>query len=149
MALAGTTTALTAQPTGRVKCTAIYRERMALPPDSVLEAMLEDVSKADAPAELIASLRIEKPGNPPYTFEIAFDPAKIDESHRYAVRARILVAGAAGSPRRGIPFSRQQGTRQRGPDPPAPRGPTAPGDPTAAGWTPSPRRPPSRTPGGA
>ena len=87
------TTALTAETTGRIKCSALYRERMALPPDAVLEAMLEDVSKVDSPAETIASARIEKPGNPPFTFEIAFDPAKIDESHRYIVRARVLVGG--------------------------------------------------------
>jgi len=76
---------------GRVKGTATYRERMALPPDAVLEATLEDVSKADAPAEVIGRVRIEKPGNPPIPFEIPYDPSRIDPRHRYVVRARILV----------------------------------------------------------
>ena len=38
--------------------TATWRERMALPPDAVFEATLEDVSRADAPSILIASTRI-------------------------------------------------------------------------------------------
>jgi len=75
----------------RVKGTATYRERMALPPNTVFEATLEDVSRADAPAEVIARVRIEHPGNPPIPFEITYDPSRINPSHRYAVRARILV----------------------------------------------------------
>ena len=78
---------------GQVKGTATYRERIALPPDAVFEATLEDVSKADAAAEVIGQARIERPGNPPIRFEITYDPARIISSHRYAVRARILVDG--------------------------------------------------------
>ena len=78
---------------GQVKGTATYRERMAMPPDAVFEATLEDVSKADAKAEVIGQARIEQPGNPPIRFEITYDPSRIVSSHRYAVRARILVGG--------------------------------------------------------
>ncbi len=81
------------QAAGQVKGTATYRERMALPPDAVFEATLEDVSKADAPAEVIGQARIERPGNPPIRFEITYDPSRINPRHRYAVRARILVGG--------------------------------------------------------
>jgi putative lipoprotein len=66
---------------------------MALPPGAVFEATLEDVSKADAKSEVIGSTRIERPGNPPFSFEIPYDPSRIDPKHRYAVRARILVDG--------------------------------------------------------
>jgi hypothetical protein len=45
----------------QVKGTASYRERIALPPDAVFEATLEDVSKADARAEVIGRARIERP----------------------------------------------------------------------------------------
>jgi len=76
-----------------VKGTANYRERMALPPNAVFEATLEAVTKADAPAEVIARARIEHPGNPPIPFEITNDPSPINPSYRYAVRARILVEG--------------------------------------------------------
>lgn len=78
---------------GQVKGTATYRERIAMPPDAVFEATLEDVSKADARAEVMGQARIERPGNPPIRFEITYDPVQIISSHRYAVRARILVGG--------------------------------------------------------
>jgi putative lipoprotein len=77
----------------QVTGTATCRERIALPPDAVFEATLEDISKADASAEVIGRARVEAPGNPPIQFEIPYDPARIDERHRYAVRARIVVAG--------------------------------------------------------
>ena len=78
---------------GVLKGTASYRERMALPPGAVLEVTLEDVSKADAAAEMIGSARVEEPGNPPIPFEIRFDPARIERGHRYVVRATIALDG--------------------------------------------------------
>lgn len=81
------------QAMGQVTGIATYRERMALPPDAVFEATLEDVSKADAPADVIGQTRIDRPGNPPIRFAITYDPAQINERHRYVVRARILVGG--------------------------------------------------------
>ena len=75
---------------GTVSGTATYRERIALPPDAVFEATLEDVSKAGARAEVIGRVRIEAPGNPPIRFTITYDPARIDSNHTYSVRGRIL-----------------------------------------------------------
>ncbi len=75
----------------QLKGTATYRERIALTPDAVFEAMLEDVSKADAPAVVVGFVRIDKPGQVPIRFEIPFDPARIDQSHSYSLRARIVV----------------------------------------------------------
>lgn len=83
----------TAQAAGQLTGTATYRERLALPHDAVFEATLEDVSKVDIPAEVIGRTRIERPGNPPIRFDIIFDASRIDPSHRYAVRAHILVGG--------------------------------------------------------
>jgi putative lipoprotein len=71
--------------------TATWRERMALPPGAVFEATLEDVSRANAGADVLGRARIESPGNPPIRFSIGYDPAGIDPSHSYAVRARVLV----------------------------------------------------------
>jgi putative lipoprotein len=76
-----------------IEGTATYRERMALPAAAVFEAVLEDVSRADAPAVTIAQTRLTSPGNPPIAFTIAYDPSKIVANHRYAVRAQILVDG--------------------------------------------------------
>ena len=83
--------ALSSPGNGHLKGTAAFRERIALPPDAVLEVVLEDVSRADAPAETIGRSLREGPGNPPIPFEIAYDPSRIDTGHRYAVRARVTV----------------------------------------------------------
>jgi len=74
-----------------IQGTATYRERMTLPPAAIFEAVLEDVSRADAAAEIIGRARIASPGNPPFAFTIPYDPAKILADHHYNVRARILV----------------------------------------------------------
>jgi putative lipoprotein len=70
---------------------ATYRERIALPPDAMFEAVLEDVSRADAPAVVVAATRIASPGNPPIAFAVAYDPAKISEERRYVIRASVRV----------------------------------------------------------
>ena len=75
----------------KVTGTATYKERVALPPNAVFEATLDDVSKADAKSEVLGRARIEGPGNPPLAFQIAYDPARIEPRRRYVVRARILV----------------------------------------------------------
>jgi putative lipoprotein len=72
---------------------AIYRERIALPADAVFEATLDDISRADATAEVVGRTRIESPGNVPIRFTIEYDPARIRETRSYAVRAWILVDG--------------------------------------------------------
>lgn len=77
-----------------VRGTAFYRERIALRPGAVLEVTLEDVSRMDVPAEVIGSARIENPGNPPFRFEIPYDPDVIDQRHTYSVRARITAGDA-------------------------------------------------------
>jgi putative lipoprotein len=76
-----------------VSGTAAYRERIALPPHAVFEATIEDVSKADAKAEVVASVRLEGFGQVPVRFEIPYDAARIEQSHRYSVRGRILIDG--------------------------------------------------------
>src|SRR5262245_10349621 len=74
-----------------IQGTATDRERIAPPPTPVLEATLEDVARAEAPAAVTAHPRAAPAPNPPIRFEIAYDPARIDANRRYAVRARILV----------------------------------------------------------
>ena len=67
-----------------------YLVRSALPPTAVIEVVLQDVSKMDAPAETISSQRIEANGKQvPFPYELKYDPAQIDQKHTYAVRATI------------------------------------------------------------
>jgi putative lipoprotein len=73
--------------------TASYRERIAMPHDARFEATLEEVSRADARAEVVARTKLDSPGNPPIHFKINYPASQIQESHSYSVRARILVNG--------------------------------------------------------
>jgi putative lipoprotein len=77
-------------PVSAVSGTVTYLQRSALPPTAVIEVQLQDVSRADAPAEVIATQTIEANGQQvPFPYELKYDPAKIDPAHRYAVRATI------------------------------------------------------------
>src|SRR5262249_40238508 len=79
----------TAASAQTVTGTAAYRERLALPPDAICEATVEDATRS----EIVALARLDKPGLPPFTFSIAVDPARVDGTHRYIVRARITSSG--------------------------------------------------------
>lgn len=71
--------------------TASYKARVTMPAAAIFEATLEDVSRADAPAVVIGSVRMERLDPPPFRFRIPYDPAKIVPGHRYVVRARITL----------------------------------------------------------
>ena len=71
--------------------TATFRERLALPDNAIFEAVLEDVSRADARAVVLGQQQIGPAGNPPYTLRIPYDASKIDPRGRYNVRATIRV----------------------------------------------------------
>ena len=59
---------------------------------SIFEATLEDVSRADAPAEVLG--KVELPASSlPIHFEIPFDPSVVAPERTYSVRARIFVDG--------------------------------------------------------
>jgi uncharacterized lipoprotein YbaY len=79
---------------GSVSGTVTYMARMALPPEAVVDVQLQDVSRADAKAAVIAEDKITVGERQvPIPFELKVDAAKIEPSHTYAVRARILVDG--------------------------------------------------------
>ncbi len=71
--------------------TVTYREKIALPATAVVDVVLQDVSRADAPAIELGRVRLTGAGQPPFGFEIAYDPAAIDSTHSYALHARITV----------------------------------------------------------
>jgi putative lipoprotein len=74
-----------------VNGTATWREPLPLTAGTTFEATLEDVSRADAPADVLGRTLIESPGAPPIQFSIPYDADRIDPKHRYAVRARVTL----------------------------------------------------------
>ena len=78
-----------ADTVARIEGSVTYLERMMLPPDAAIEVQLEDISRADAPATVLATVSLVPEGGPPYAFVIEYDQAAIDERMRYALRASI------------------------------------------------------------
>lgn len=78
-----------------IRGTAAYRERIALPPGAVLDVVLEEISRADAPATRIAEARIAVQGQVPIVFVLPYDPALIAPHLTYAVRATLSHDGRA------------------------------------------------------
>jgi putative lipoprotein len=69
--------------------TVVYDQKIALPPDAVLNIQLQDVSLADAPAKVISERVISDFGQVPIPFKLAYNAAEIDTRNTYAVQARI------------------------------------------------------------
>ncbi|MFO1311747.1 MAG: YbaY family lipoprotein [Burkholderiales bacterium] len=78
---------------GTVSGTATFRERIALPPGATFEAVIEDASRADAPAQVLGRFGPVPAGAPPFAFGIEYDDAAIMPGHRYGVRATVRHEG--------------------------------------------------------
>ena len=72
--------------------TVTYRERRALPEGAVVRVRIEDISRADAPATVVVEEDIRPTTQVPVSFSLAYNPVRIDVTHRYAVRAEIRDA---------------------------------------------------------
>jgi putative lipoprotein len=71
----------------------VLQPRGALQLDASVRVRLEDVSRADAPAMIIAETTFPAKGHSsPIPFALEYDPTRIDERYRYAVRAEIRDA---------------------------------------------------------
>lgn len=68
---------------------ATYSDRAMLPVDALLLVTLEDVSRAGAPAQVLATFELANPGAPPFPFVLSYDTDMIDQRFTYAVRARV------------------------------------------------------------
>jgi putative lipoprotein len=72
--------------------TVTYRVRMALPANAAIDVRLEDVSRADAPAAIVAENIFAAGGKQvPIPFQLTYSPGDIQAGHRYQVRAQIIV----------------------------------------------------------
>lgn len=74
--------------------TAAYRERIAMPADAVLTVQLQDISRADAPAQVVSQIQQtfgERQVPLPYRMQVP--RTAIDPRMRYALRATVRVNG--------------------------------------------------------
>jgi putative lipoprotein len=70
-----------------------YRERVALPPNAVLEVSLVDVTRPGGLGDLVASVQIRPSRQVPIPFEIRFGDGDVEPRRSYAVRANIVADG--------------------------------------------------------
>jgi putative lipoprotein len=86
--------AVLAQNTGSVTGTANILQRIALPNNAVVTIQLADVSRADAPAQVIAQQRITTNGaQAPFAFNLQYDKGRIATNGIYIVQGNITVGG--------------------------------------------------------
>ena len=69
-----------------------YGDGAALPAGATLTVVLEDVSRADASAVLMARQVIPEPGPPPVSFRLDYRQSDIDPRNTYSVSARVESA---------------------------------------------------------
>lgn len=76
---------------GQVVGEITYRERIALPPNSVVILRIDNVTDADQP-RLTSELKFATGGKQvPITFQVPFQDSAIKKGHKYVLRAAILI----------------------------------------------------------
>jgi putative lipoprotein len=80
-------------PPAAVTGSALYLARIAAPPEAVFEAVLAEVSRADAPAVTLGRVVLRDAGNPPYAFSIPYDRDAVPPQAVLAVRATLAAGG--------------------------------------------------------
>ena len=69
-----------------------YRERIALPPNAILTVQIQDISKADAPAKVIAEM-IQQHIFTPTPFSFSLNKDSLKPRNTYAISAKITDNG--------------------------------------------------------
>jgi uncharacterized lipoprotein YbaY len=75
----------------RVSGVVTYRQRSALPTDAIIRVQLLDISAADAPAVVGHQTLTSQGRQPPFPFEIKYDPRPLGPTATLVVRATITV----------------------------------------------------------
>jgi len=71
----------------------IPTEGPPLPPGALIDVTLEDQSRTDVAAAVIARSQTIATGAPPYPFRLHIDASALEPGHRYGLRARISAQG--------------------------------------------------------
>lgn len=83
-----------AQGSTTVSGRVMYSDRRALPANAVVTVQLADVSRAGAPAQVIAQQVIPANGaQVPISFSVGYDAARINAGGLYSIQANIKVDG--------------------------------------------------------
>ena len=70
--------------------TITYDQRTALPADATIQVQIQDVSLADAPAEVIGDITMPADGKQvPIPYEVKYNPDEIQDNHSYSMSVRI------------------------------------------------------------
>jgi putative lipoprotein len=70
--------------------TVAYRERMALPPDAIVDVWVRDVTPGINTAVILAQVEVPAKGRQvPIPFELTYDAGRVAADHTYAVKAVI------------------------------------------------------------
>jgi putative lipoprotein len=80
-------------PDAVVTGVAIAQERLYVPPEALFEAVLLDVSQAEAPPVVLARQSQGPVGPPPYALQLPYRKAQVHAGGRYEVRARVTQHG--------------------------------------------------------
>lgn len=87
---AGTAGAQTNSVTG----SALIRQRIALPANTVVTIQLAEITQAGAPAQIISEQRFQTNGaQAPFSFNLPYDPAKINGANTYIVQGNVVIDG--------------------------------------------------------
>lgn len=79
---------------GTVRGSVAYRERVALPPDAVVEVWIVDASALVIAVPVLAETTVMPEGRQvPIPFELPFDSSRIEPDHDYTVKAVIRSEG--------------------------------------------------------
>lgn len=77
-----------------VSGTVAYRERMALPPDAEVEVWITDTSPGIVTMAILAQVSVPTAGKQvPVPFTLPVDPARVEPTHTYGLRAVIKSGG--------------------------------------------------------
>jgi putative lipoprotein len=72
----------------------VYRQRIALPPGSVVEVSIADASDPDVARAIVGKTEIVTRGQQvPLPFRVEYDASSIVPGHRYQARVRVMVGG--------------------------------------------------------
>ncbi len=77
-----------------VSGTLTYLDRTLLPANAVVTVQIAEVPSAGSTGQVIAEQRFTTNGaQPPFRYNVSFDPARIDQNRAYTVQANISVGG--------------------------------------------------------